>query len=495
MNSGERRLGQTRARRPFREMMEHSFASRRDRPAISDGFGSLTYSSLEKSILQVEERLLMMGVGKGDRVAVDCDGRDLIVITFAVMYAGACAVAVPRHYSGREREALFEQCAVTTLICPKGSDISPRVAGEIEEEGLTDIFLLSRRPPELPFPSLGAAAFDGSFLRFTSGTTGESKGVLFGERSLVERVFAANKALKICEEDVVIWVLPMAYHFIVSIILYLHAGACIVIPENTLPETVRNAIRDRGVTVIYANEYFLRMLIAHCSEDDLKSVKKTFSTSVAISEKTALKFYRKTGVPVMQAYGIIEVGLPFVNVDKPLEKPGSVGSILPDYRVQIVDDEGAQVSAGKVGEVCLKGCGFFDAYLSPFRSRDEVCPGGWFHTGDMGSLDEEGYLRLLGRRGDVINCMGMKIFPDEIEEVLNQHPAIKRSLVKPVSHPYLNEVPGAIIVLHEKTLVPKADELISFCGQYLAVYKIPRSFEFVGSLPETESGKIRRPGS
>jgi long-chain acyl-CoA synthetase len=476
-------------------MMENSFAARRDRLAINDRFGSLTYSSLGEAILKVEERLVRIGVGKGDCVALDCDGRDLIIFTFAVMYLGACAVAVPRQYTGREKEALFERCAVTIFICPKGSERLSHGAAELQEDGLTDIFQLTHRPAVsqsslLKIPVTGAA-----FLRFTSGSTGESKGVLFGESSLVERVVAANKGLGICEEDVVLWVLPMAYHFIVSIILYLQTGASIVIPENTIPETVRNAIKKNRVSVIYANEYFFKMLIAHCGKDHLKSIKKTFSTSVGISEKTAMDFYKKFGVPIRQAYGIIEVGLPFVNVDKPLEKPRSVGRILPDYQVQIVDDEGAQVPAGKVGEVCLKGCGFFDAYLSPFRPRDEVCSGGWFHTGDMGSLDEEGYLYLFGRRGDVINSMGMKIFPSEIEEVLNQHPSIKRSLVRAVPHPYLNEVPGAIIIPYEQARIPEADELISFCGQYLAAYKIPRSFVFTESLPETGSGKLRRPKS
>lgn len=495
MTPGGRVPAELQGRRPFREMMERSFALRKERPAIRDRLGLLTYASLGGSVSRIEERLTAMGSGKGARIAIDADGRDLIILTLAVMYSGGCALAIPRQCSAREREALFERCAVTALIAPQGSDLFPGVAGGLEEDVLTKAYVVSRHVPEFPAPSPETDGSSGSFLRFTSGTTGESKGVLFGEQALAERVYAANRALKIGEEDAVLSVLPMAYHFIVSTFLYLEAGACIVIPGHASPDAVVRAMKDGGVTALYANEHFLRMLIVHCPEADLGRITKAFSTSVALSEKTALEFYRKSGVAVMQAYGIIEVGLPFVNVDSPLERPWSVGRVLPDYEVKIVDDAGKEIASGETGEVCIRGCGFFDAYLSPFRARDEVCPGGWFPTGDLGALDTEGYLRLLGRRGDVINSMGMKIFPVEVEEVLNRHPAVKSSLVKAVSHPYLNEVPGATIVLHDRSVAPKPEELISFCGEYLAAYKIPRSFQYAEFLPQTGSGKIRKAGS
>jgi long-chain acyl-CoA synthetase len=478
--------------RTVRQMLERSLSARGDCPAIIDGSGILTYSSLVKSILRIEERLRSAGIGKGDCIAVDCDGRDLIILTFAVMYSGACAVAVPRQCTERERDALFDHCAVTTFISKEETRFFPQLCGEIRAEDLTDVFLLFRRPSPPSSSFLSGAVGDAAFIRFTSGTTGKSKGVLFGERSLVERVMAANKSLAVCEGDVVLWVLPMAYHFIVSIMLYLYAGACILIPENNLPESVRSAIRLNRVKMLYANEHFFKSLISHCSEDDLKSVRKALSTSVSLSQKVAADFDSKFGVPISQAYGIIEVGLPFVNVEKPREKAGSVGRILPDYQVKVVNDKGERVGPGAVGEIYLRGPGLFDAYLSPFRKREEVCSDGWFHTGDMGSLDEEEYLHLTGRRGEVINCMGMKIFPSEIEEVLNQHPGIKASLVKAIPHPYLKEVPHAVIVPCDKDRQPDAGELISFCGLYLSAYKIPRSFEFVESLPETGSGKIRR---
>lgn len=473
-----------------RELIEHSFSAWGNRPAIVDRHGVLPYSALGELIDGVSRRLLTTGVRKGDRVAIDCDGRDLIVFMLAVMFSGACAAAVPGHYVRREREEFFKRCGITVFVSSCRDVPFPNLPGEVKENGPAEGFLLSRIPPEAP--ALKDVDIDTALLRSTSGTTGEGKGVLFSGESLVQRVLAANKGLSICAEDVIAWVLPMAYHFIVSIMLYLHAGACIVVPGKNDPAAFGQAIRRNRATVTYANEHFYKSMISHCSGEDLKSLRKAFSTSVGLSEKTAVSFHGKFGVPVSQAYGIIEVGLPFVNTDKPIEKAWSVGRILPDYRINIIDDHGHPVENGASGEICLAGRGMFDAYLDPFRRREDVCTDGWFHTGDIGSLDDEGYLRLTGRKGGVINCAGLKMFPEEIEGVLNQHPRVRRSLVQARPHPYLNEVPHALILPDEGSPAPGADELIAFCAAHLSPYKIPRSFEVVESLPMTGTGKLRR---
>jgi long-chain acyl-CoA synthetase len=284
----------------------------------------------------------------------------------------------------------------------------------------------------------------------------------------------------------------MAYHFVVSILLYLKSGACIMMPADHRPQTLARAIERDHATVIYANEHFFRTLLSDRDSGGLGSVSKCFSTSVSLSEKTGRDFHEAFGVPIRQAYGIIEVGLPAVNTDRPLEKAKSVGRLLPDYEVKILDDEGRSVPPDETGEILLRGPGFFDAYLSPFRTRDEVCDDGWFATGDLGRVDGQGYLYLCGRRKSVINCMGMKVFPEEVETVLDSHPYVRKALVEGRSHPYLLEVPHAIIAIHDKGKRLGTEEMVAFCSRHLSPHCIPRSFEFVDSLPETDTGKIRR---
>lgn len=475
----------------IRELMVSSIAAFGAKTALIDRSMSITYTSFGNSLENVSRQISLAGISHGDCVAIDGDGIELIILTYAVIFAGACAVAIPTDAAPQEKKDIFATCCVTVLLSKQPNPSFPKAAGNISDAYMVDAFLLSR-PETVTKALLPPQVKNPAFIRFTSGTTGKSKGVLFTERSLIERIVATNKGLKITSGDVVIWMFPLAYHFIVSIMLYLYAGACIVMPEDHTPDSIRDAIMKHQGTVLYANEHFFRSLIANCSKDDLSSVRMCFSTSVGLSEKTAVAFYRKFEIPLCQAYGIIEVGLPFVNTEKPLEKMRSVGKMLPDYQIKIIDSHGQRAKAGEAGEVLLKGPGFFDAYVSSAEKKDDVCPDGWFHSGDIGNMDEEGYLYLIGRQKNIINCMGMKIFPSEVEEILNRHPMIKESLVTAKPHNYLHEIPHADIVLKEPDKVPEIGTLIAFCSRQLAPYKIPRSYKFIRVLPRTGSDKIKR---
>jgi long-chain acyl-CoA synthetase len=173
-------------------------------------------------------------------------------------------------------------------------------------------------------------------------------------------------------------------------------------------------------------------------------------------------------------------------VDDPVRRWNSVGRVQPDYAVLIrhPDAEG-------YGEVMVAGRGFFDAYDNPWTPREQLMPDGWFATGDIGRLDEEGYLFLAGRKAAVINVAGRKIFPEEIEMVLNRHPAVRESRVFGVSHPHLGETVEAEAVLHSPV---SAEELRDFCRKQLGAEKIPSRIQIVDQIAKTAvTGKIRRP--
>jgi len=198
-------------------------------------------------------------------------------------------------------------------------------------------------------------------------------------------------------------------------------------------------------------------------------------------------FRAKFGFELSEAYGIIEVGLPFINMSQAISKRGSVGRILPDYQIKIINQD----SMG-AGEICLKGQGFFSTYFSPWKSTEDILKGGWFNTGDIGRLDKDGFLFLVGRANNIINYCGMKIFPYEVESIINQHPAIKESLVFGISHPQYGQLPSAKIVLQNTETNFDANELRRFCYQRLAPYKVPKEFYCVSRLDKTPSGKPKR---
>jgi long-chain acyl-CoA synthetase len=181
-----------------------------------------------------------------------------------------------------------------------------------------------------------------------------------------------------------------------------------------------------------------------------------------------------------------------LNVDAPREKPESVGKPLPDFAAELRNESGKKVGADEIGELFLRGPGMLDAYLAPWRLRDEVLENGWFRSGDLGKLDVNGCLTLVGRAHSVINVAGMKCFPEEIEAVLCGHPEIQFARVVAKPHPKFGSVPVAELVARDPAHPPPVASILAHCRNALARYKQPVEFHFVESLPKTASGKIKR---
>ena len=337
------------------------------------------------------------------------------------------------------------------------------------------------------------AALEPAYLRFTSGTTDQRKGVVLSHRRIVERLTAANRGMQISSQDRILWLLPMAHHFVVSILLYLRNGATILLPASSLAEPVLDLCAETDPTVFYASPYHYGLLGKDPSERQLDSVRLAVSTAEGLREQTAMRFMDRFGIALTQALGIIEVGLPAMNRLAAATKPTSVGRPLPDYDVWLRADDGSAVEQSgpdRCGEVCIRGPGMFDAYLDPWVSSRSLLGDEGFRTGDQGWFDDDGDLHLAGRRANRINMAGMKFFCEEVEAVLDRHPGVARSRVSSRDHPHLGQISIAEYV--PETVAPSARELTDFCKRHLARYKIPRQFKPVAELPTTPTGKIRR---
>ncbi len=422
----------------------------------------ITYGQLFE---MADAAAVKIGAVRAARVGLDCpNGVEHVVLALAIVRAGKCLVPLASELADEERSRVIRETGVGAIVGP---------GGEVRAVPVVD---------GLAFDETQLAALNPAFIRFSSGTTGESKGIVLSHESLLARVTAANRGLQIGAGDRVVWILPMAHHFAVSIMLYLLHGAATVIENSHLAEDVLSAALAHRGTVIYGAPFHHALLASEGSGRPWPGLRLAVSTAAALPASTADGFLARFGAPLVQGLGIIEVGLPFLNLEAAREFPGSIGRPLPDYSARLGDD----------GELFVRGPGMFDAYLAPWRPRAEVLEGGWFRTGDLARCDDDGRYFLQGRAHSVINVAGLKCFPEEIEQVLAEHPAIKCVRVSGHAHPKVGAVPVAEIVPVDPLAPPQISALIAHCRPRLARYKTPVEFRFVESLPLTASGKIKR---
>ena len=423
------------------------------------------------------------------RVGLACEnGVDYIVLALGILKAGACLVPVAGDLTAAEREEIIGRTGLCGLVLGSGQ---PWRSGESTDfEPDTGAAWIALEGGKLEDED-AFRALDPAFIRFSSGTTGRSKGVVLSHAKLRERIVAANAALEIGPSDRVLWMLPMAHHFAVSIVLYLYHGACTVLGTSHLAEDVLHTAKMTRATVVYGSPFHHAMLAADPGSYAWPDLRLAVSTASPLPVAVAERFRTRFGKPLVQGLGIIEIGLPLLNTGGAGDSPTAVGRPLPAFDVELRNDEGLPVAVGRVGELWIKGPGMFDAYLSPWQTVDEVCVDGWFATGDLAETDAAGRVYLKGRKKSVMNVSGMKVFPEEVEAVLDRHPAVARCRVFGIAHGVLGNLPAAEVVLSERETADTR-ELIRWCRKSLSAHKVPVRVEQVAALSLTASGKLRR---
>ena len=451
----------------------------------------LTYSQLLEKIELKAVLLQKAGIQKGSCLGIHLtNSPEYIIMTYAGWKLGACIVPIAYEMTSEEKLQLCSIIALDAVVARnKDSKLFDRVRINKDincDSGLSIIPVRKNRQHPEGFHKINPA-----FLRFTSGTTGRAKGVVISHESINERIHAANCVLNISPDDRVLWLLSMAYHFTVSIVSYLSFGATMVLSAGFLGEIIIKAIQSAKCTIIYASPTHYQ-LMNNAGAADLSSLRLAISTTSGLASEIADRFCQLFHVPLSQAYGIIEVGLPFINIDNPAKKSRSVARILPDYKA-LLEESGM---GENLKMIKLQGKGLFDAYYEPWSLRAECLKDGWFETGDFGIIDDEGFLFITGRSKEMINLAGMKFFPHEVEEILEKHPSVKEAYVFPHIKGPFEEVPYANVVIMENAIhTPKEKlegEIAEHCALYLSQHKIPQKFIFVDKLARTASGKLIR---
>jgi acyl-coenzyme A synthetase/AMP-(fatty) acid ligase len=417
------------------------------------------------------------------------NGRAFVIGALAALGCGA--VIMPIHHQMKPAE-MADMLARAPLCAILDDGSGPAQAGQtvaLENPGGNGLRFTRLDGPQ---PPLAPGIKDAAFVRFTSGTTGQSKGVVLTHCDVLERTQAANAGLGLTCDDTILWVLPMAYHFYVSIILYLEVGAAVVVNTDYLAENILDAAAKHQATFLYVTPMHVRMLTSEKSGRVLPpSLRRVMSVSSRLDPQAARDFQARYHVPVSQGFGIIEVGLPIMNVAEAAEHPEAIGRPVPGFEATIVDESVKPLPEGETGQLALRGPGMFSGYLNPPRSREEVLHDGWFLTGDLAHRDHGGRIVLDGRTSSVMHVAGHKVFPEEIAGVLDQHPAVVRSRVFARPHPQFGEAIFAEVQLRNGSSPTLGEEIITFCRRQLSSHKVPTALEFVPEISMTSSGKVR----
>jgi long-chain acyl-CoA synthetase len=440
-------------------------------PAVVSPELQLTFGELEVRMTDCAQRLHAdpnWPQQQRPRIGLNApSGADYIVVALAILQQNACFVPIPNELTASERAQLAQATALDAIVHAQNAQ-EWRVEAVVHDS-----------PPA--FDEVALAALNPAFIRFSSGTTGASKGIVISHETLLARITAANEGLCIGPQDRVLWVLPMAHHFAVSIVLYLYHGATTILAPASDPQVMLDMMQAHGATVMYGSPYHYTMLSGLPDAARLGALRLAVSTAFALTQEVAELFVQKTGLHLTQGMGIIEAGLPILNSQHAKDRPTSIGKPLPAFEVKLDD-----------GELMLRGPGVFDAYLTPWQPREAVLRDGWFATGDIAERDEDGCLHLRGRVRSVINVGGLKCFPEEVEAVLCSHPDVNAARVTARAHPVLGAMPVAEIIPHNAASPPAVIELRKLCQERLSAYKVPLFYTFVSALPLTPSGKLRR---
>jgi long-chain acyl-CoA synthetase len=475
------------------ELVETSARTHGRRPAVTDARSghALTYAELRRETERVAAFLRRQGVGPGQRIGLLAPNVPAhLPAAFGLLATGACLIPMPANHTPAEVAQIVRDVEVNGCLAWSGADVLPGATARATlAGGACDGFAFQW----LARDAAGAdelRRLDPAFIRFTSGTTANRKGVVLSHAATLARVEASDRVLRFTADDRILWVLPLAYHFAVTIVAYVRAGAHILLCPDTLPGSIVESIRRLDASVLYASPLHFERMSNLGPTGRLDTLRLALSTSAPIAPSVMERFAATYGVPVGQAYGIIEAGLPCINRGTDGLPASSVGRVVPGYEVAVFSDEGQRLPPETPGEVGVRGDGLFSAYYAPWVLREDISRDGWFPTGDIGWLDATGALVLQGRKKAVIFVAGLKFFPEEVEACLNEFPGVRESRVFGVPHAHLGQVPRAEVVLDAPH--PDLDALRTHCARALSPYKVPVAFTVVDAIARTPGGKILR---
>ncbi|MEM9905501.1 MAG: long-chain fatty acid--CoA ligase [Cyanobacteria bacterium P01_D01_bin.44] len=473
-----------------------------DKIALIFEGSALTYAELNQRANRLANGLRQLGITLGDRVALFLpNSSDFVVAYLGILKLGAIAVSLNVMLKSSEIEFILNDCTARALIT---TEKLSQEAMQANVPGLETVLIADGQPnPGISLTHLMAAASPiadavemagnaPATIVYTSGTTGFPKGAVLSHRNIISNMDAQRRCCNMRDDDRLLLYLPLFHCFGQNAILNsgLAAGATIILQRRFKPEQVLEAIETERVTMVFGvPTVFIKLLNWDTSGYDLSSVRFYFSAAAPLPVEVARRWREKHGHLIHEGYGMTETSPCACYNHSVKYKFGSIGTPIQDVEMKVVKENGAEALPGEVGEIIIRGPNVMLGYWNRPLDTVRVLRAGWFHTGDVGHIDDEGYFYVVDRLKDMINVSGFKVYPAEVENVLYQHPAIVEAAVYGVANPLKGEQVQANILLRPGEYVT-AEHLADFCAEQIATYKIPQTFNFVSAIPKNPAGKV-----
>jgi long-chain acyl-CoA synthetase len=472
------------------------------RVAVRVDNAAMTYRALDEASARVAGLLHERGLKPGDRAGIMMPN----VAEFPVVYYGilrAGGVVVPMNSLLKEREVAYYlgDSGAGLVFAWHAFTAEARAGAEHAEAELIVV-------DDVSFPELLASAVaveevtdrgsaDTAVILYTSGTTGQPKGAELTHGNLISNTeVARTDIVRASPEDVIFGGLPLFHVFgqTVALNVAVASGACLTLLPRFDPAHALRIIAGHRVTVFEGvpTMYVALLHQPDRADYDTATLRTCISGGAAMPVEVLRGFEEAFGCTVLEGYGLSETS-PVASFNHPgrERKPGSIGTPIRGVQMRVMDNSDREVPQGEVGEIVIRGPNLMTGYWRRPDATAEAIREGWFHTGDLARVDEDGYFYIVDRKKDMIIRGGYNVYPREIEEVLYEHPAIAEAAVIGLPHPALGEEVAAAVALKPGATV-SAEELRDFVKAQVAAYKYPRHVWIVEVLPKGPTGKIQK---
>jgi long-chain acyl-CoA synthetase len=470
-----------------------------DRPALISENQRINYQQLNCSVNAVAHLLKQTGLTKGDKVALMLPNMpEFIYCYFAAVKLGAVAVTLNTSSTVYELSYLLENSDAKALITmssyrkryeeikDKLSFCKSLIIVDTDDENSPFQKALAEGPFSNPVIAINAE--DPAVMIYTAGLTGKPLGAVLTHENLYSQSDLLASIVKMTSADKGLSLIPLFHAFgaTANMIAVIRCGCSVVMMEGLTMSSLFSVIEKEKITFICAvPRLFLGMLyFDDAAKYDVSSLKVCITGGAAMPAHLIPEFNKQFGAEILEGYGLTEAApvCSFTRVGT-TPKPGSIGTAIPDAFIKIVDDTGRELPRGEIGELIVRGKNVMQGYYKDNAATAAVIKDGWLHTGDIGKMDEDDYIFLTGRKKRMIITSGFNVYPREVENILNQHPAVLASRVVGRENLIRGEIVTAQIVKKEGVAV-NDKEIMKHCRIYLSAYKVPRKVEFVAKLDE-----------